>query len=211
VESAYLFVNDKSRFNLLAATDVVPLGLDFLYSTTADNSILREEYLYLIPPIINNVPEFAFWTNVTNIPGLTITTFGKGTAMFFPWAIVKLYYLYGAPVYKLLLQQVISDVLGPLYIMTNAPASVELTVYMQQLANKKHLIVHLLNACGLQSMPLTEIIPVANITVSFLDNGMLAGNVQVISKDTAVTVTKNAGYTHVTVAVVSQFAAFILD
>jgi hypothetical protein len=160
---SYLRIQDKGLLPGFGLTDVVPLDDVLVATLPVDPSGDQVTDLCLIPPVANHTPEFAFWEEETDTPGLVISPFGRGEAAYLPWQIGKLYHLAGAPEYRQLMVDLVERVVPPM-ATTDAPSSVELTLHYVR-ADSRHAIVHLLNATGRQGKPLTEVVPVHAISV----------------------------------------------
>ena len=73
---------DKESFPSFTDTDVVPVGELMVYN---EISAEAERYLKLIPPHSYGPPERCYFTEVTQIPGVTRYSYGKGFSVYIPW------------------------------------------------------------------------------------------------------------------------------
>jgi len=160
---AYLRILNKGLLPGFEQTDLLSLAETFLLTTASDKAIPQVTDLHLIPPVRNNTPEYACWEEESDIPGLVLSPFGLGEAAYLPWQVGKLYHQLGVPEYRQLVLDLVGRVVSPL-ITTDAPSSVELTLHYLG-GNHGHALVHLLNATGRQSKPLTEVVILHNISV----------------------------------------------
>jgi len=76
------------RSSKLDALDIVYLDSDFLECEATGTT---EGLLGYIPPAMFGPPERCYYTEVTDIPGLFYSKYGKGSAAFFPWKIGQHY------------------------------------------------------------------------------------------------------------------------
>jgi hypothetical protein len=160
---SYLRLHNKELLSGLELTDLLPLDGALLVTTSLDDGVQQLQDLTFIPPVENNTPEYSYWDDETTMPGLTISQFGQGQAAFLPWEMGYLYHLRGVPEYKQVLLNLLARWTRPL-LSTNAPGSVEVTMHHPR-GKPERAIVHLLNATGWQSKPLTEVIPLHDIEV----------------------------------------------
>ena len=160
---AYLRILDKGLLVGFEDTDLLPLQGGFLLTSASGGAAPQVADLYLVPPIDNNTPEYAYWEKESNIPGLVLSAFGLGEVAYLPWEVGRLYHQLGVSEYKRVVLDLVRRFVRPL-IATDAPGSVEVVLHYLK-GDPRHALVHLLNATGLQSKPLTEIIPVRDISV----------------------------------------------
>lgn len=73
---------DKDIFSSYRDTDVIPVGDSFIFTKVKKEA---EKYLKLIPPHKYGPPERCYYTEVTDIPGVTRNPYGKGFAVYIPW------------------------------------------------------------------------------------------------------------------------------
>ncbi len=73
---------DKESFTSFANTDVVPVGEQMVYN---EISAEAERYLKLVPPHSYGPPERCYFTEITQIPGVTRYPYGKGFSVYIPW------------------------------------------------------------------------------------------------------------------------------
>lgn len=82
--SAMLLVEDKDKkiFSSYEDTDVIPIGDSFIFIETVNGA---ETYFKLIPPHPYGPPERCYFTEITEIPGLTRFSYGDGYSISIPW------------------------------------------------------------------------------------------------------------------------------
>lgn len=82
--SAMFLVEEKDKpvFPSYQDVDVIPIGE---HMVSADIVRTAERYLKLIPPHKYGPPERCYYTEVTEIPGVTRNHYGKGFAVYIPW------------------------------------------------------------------------------------------------------------------------------
>ena len=160
---AYLRILDKEMLTGFEETDLLALSGSFWSTAPASDAPQQLIGLHLIPPVRNNTPEYAYWEEESEAPGLVLSPFGLGEVAYLPWEVGRLYHQLGAPEYRQVILDLVERVVSPL-ATTNAPSSVELTLHYLG-GDPGHALVHLLNATGRQSKPLTEVIPLHDVTV----------------------------------------------
>lgn len=159
---SYLLIQDKNLFKSFADVDLMALNGELICVQIEDPDATVYAGFPTTPLVKNNTPEFAYWEGTGEEKGLVITRYGKGRVVYLPWSIGKLYHLQGVPEYSLAVADLIDFLNGDREVRTNAPASVEASLAR----GEKGLLLHLLNATGLQSKPQTEVIPLYDITLS---------------------------------------------
>jgi hypothetical protein len=80
---------DKEIFKSFAVVDIAYFGEMFIFASYNDKI---SKYMKLIPPQCFGPPERCYHTQVTEIPGITVNSFGKGKGIHIPWLPGKLYY-----------------------------------------------------------------------------------------------------------------------
>jgi hypothetical protein len=160
---SYLRIMDKDLLQGFEETDLIALAEILLETESLDASGQQITDLHLIPPVRNNTPEFAYWEEELPVPGLIIASHGQGEVDYLPWQIGKFYHLFGVPEYKKIIDILVRRWVPPL-TTTDAPGSVEITLHHVK-GDRHHALVHLLNATGWQSKPLTEVIPLTDIVL----------------------------------------------
>jgi len=160
---SYLRIMDKSLLRGFEETDLIALDGILLETEPLEASPQQITDLHLIPPVRNNTPEFAYWEEELSVPGLILASHGEGNVAYLPWQIGKFYHLFGVPEYKKIINRLVRRWMPPL-VTTDAPGSVEVTCHYVE-GDPQHALVHLLNATGWQSKPLTEVIPLMDITL----------------------------------------------
>ncbi|MGM0400389.1 MAG: beta-galactosidase trimerization domain-containing protein [Chloroflexota bacterium] len=160
---SYLRIMDKDLLRGFEETDLIALDGILLETEPLETPLQQVTDLHLIPPVRNNTPEFAYWEEELSVPGLVIASHGEGNVAYLPWEIGKFYHLFGVPEYKKIINLLVRHWASPL-TTTDAPGSVEVTLYHVQ-GDRRHALVHLLNATGRQSKPLTETIPLTDIAL----------------------------------------------
>jgi len=160
---SYLRRLNKELLPGLSLTDLVPLDGDILSTAATADSTSVVQDLTFVPFAGNNIAEYAYWQDETTIPGLTVSPFGRGGAALLPWEIGRLYYAHGVPECRQVLLDLLARWTEPL-VRTNAPGSVEVTLYYPR-GEPGRALVHLLNSTGWQSKPLSEVIPLWQLDI----------------------------------------------
>lgn len=159
----HLRIVDGGLLPGFSQTDLLAMNEAFWVTAPMDNAASQITDLYLIPPVQGNTPEHACCEEETRTPGLVLNPCGSGEAAYLPWAVGKLYHLYGVPEYKRLIVGLVRRWVAPL-LTTDAPGSVEVTLYHAR-GDRNRALVHFLNATGWQSKPLTQVIPLRDVSV----------------------------------------------
>ncbi len=73
---------DKESFPSFYDTDVIPVGEHLVYNEISNEA---ESYLKLIPPHSYGPPERCYFTEITQIPGVTKYHYEKGFSVYIPW------------------------------------------------------------------------------------------------------------------------------
>ena len=79
---------DKKVFAAFTDCEVVCFGERYHYCTYEDTV---HAYMRLIPPHPYGPPERCFYSQVTDLPGITANDYGRGKGVYIPWDIGKLY------------------------------------------------------------------------------------------------------------------------
>ncbi|MBD2844364.1 beta-galactosidase trimerization domain-containing protein [Paenibacillus sp. IB182496] len=161
--------------------------------------------LYGIPAVRNTTPEFAYWTDTTDVPGLIRRRWGAGTSTYLPWAIDRLYHTSGVPEYRALIGHLVRSVTGTPLLRTDAPAGV------QGLIGKRAAggyLVHLLNGVGTPGKPLTETVPLGELTVEVRGE---AAKARSLLHGTAYRVERSAAYSRIRVPALELFDAIVVE
>ncbi len=164
VTGGYYRVRDPQLVDCFPLTDVIGADEELLLTATRPGCSARED-LTLIPPVTNNTPEFAFWTEETHEPGLIVRDYGQGSVTYVPWQVGRLYSLYGVPEFAALITWAVRRHLPPPPVATNAPSCVEMVVMRQTGSGK--LLVHLLNGATRESKPPTEPVELTGLRLTF--------------------------------------------
>jgi hypothetical protein len=84
--------SEQQKFPSLPETKVIYFGDEYIYVQYDEKA---EKYLRLIPPHMFGPPEQCYYTQVTDLPGFTVNSYGKGKAIHIPWLPGKVYHLEG--------------------------------------------------------------------------------------------------------------------
>lgn len=201
-QGSYWRIADRNLLPGLEATDLIALGDMFWIVEPVDAARGPLVGLRWIPPVRNNTPEYAYWEEETHIPGLVLSSFGWGEAAYLPWQVGKLYHLWGVPEYRRLILDLVRRWVPPL-VTTNAPGSVEITLHHPR-GDRSRALVHLLNATGWQSKPLTQVIALRDIAVWVRGDYVAARDLQ---SDAELPLAKEGDGVSFTVSRLDTFAA----
>ncbi len=139
----YWRVRDRGMFPSLSNTNLL-----FLDGEYAEMAPLGKPLLTLIPPSMFGPPEKVFTDKVeTDVPGVFLTSYGKGRLAWIPWDAAGLYYRHSSEAHAGLMADVV-DYLLPRgrQLRTNAHPLVEITVMRQP--SRKRTLVHFVNLSG---------------------------------------------------------------
>ncbi len=164
---SYLMIGDRRLLKSFGEVDLIALNGELLCVEPVDAKAEWRRDLAATPAVKNNTPEFAYWEGTTEEYGLHITRHGDGRVVYLPWSIGKLYHVQGVPEYCHLIADLIDELNGEREVLTNVPSTVEVSLTEVE----KGLVVHLLNATGHISKPLTEVIPVHDIELKIRTPG----------------------------------------
>ncbi|MGQ0570539.1 MAG: beta-galactosidase trimerization domain-containing protein [Armatimonadota bacterium] len=224
MQGTYLLVKDHRLLGpAFRDTDLVGLGLErpyggfgpFLPQVDVDIPGGEGEFiftegsgqvtdLHLSNPVTNNVPEFSYWEGEIGTPGLTINQFGKGTAVYLPWGVGRLYHLFGVIECRGLIGRLVERALGRLPLLTDAPASVE-TVLSR---NGPQAVLHLINSTGIESKPLLEVTPVGPIALRVRGSATAA---RALVGERPITVARDGDYAQFAIPLLQAFEVVVLE
>jgi len=204
-EGGYLRILDRDLLPSLGNSDLLGVSGGLVVTAPLDNAGSQVTDLHLTPAGGNDAPEFAYSEQETDIPGLVLASFGAGEAAYLPWQVGRLYQDQGTPQYRRLILDLVRRWVAPL-AATDAPGSVELTVHHPR-GDGSRCLIHLLNATGLQGKPLTEPVPVHDISV-WVRGPYVAARDLVAGRE--VPLTTEAGGVSFTMARLEGFAAIEL-
>ncbi|MGH2356047.1 MAG: hypothetical protein ACRDJN_30945, partial [Chloroflexota bacterium] len=188
---AYLRVRDAAAARLprLTAAGVLALNGPFVYTrrtgAVSDRPDPADDYLYLIPPVVNNTPEFAFWRpeDETTVPGLLRSRHGEGAVVWLPWLAGEAYWLLRHAPNGFLLGDLVGGLLGTPQIETDAPPSVQMTLQRQRGAHDERYVLHLINGTGRESRALEQVIPLGAIRLRVATPGVKRARSLVMGQD----------------------------
>ncbi len=83
---------DKEILTSYKDTDVIPVGEIMVYNKISPDA---EQYLKLIPPHKYGPPERCYFTEITELPGMTRYHYGQGYSVYIPWLPGSFYNLGG--------------------------------------------------------------------------------------------------------------------
>ena len=159
----YLRILDRELLAGFEHSDLLGLRGTFLVTGPLDSAGPQITDLHLTPPTADNAAEQANREQESDAPGLVLTRYGAGEAAYLPWQVGKLYHLHGTPECRQVIVDLVRRWVPPL-ATTDAPGSVEMTVHHPR-GDRNRCLVHLLNATAWQGRPLTEIIPVHDVSL----------------------------------------------
>lgn len=164
---SYLVIHHRETLKSFHDVDLIALNGELLRVEPADPNTVLLKDLAATPIVKNNTPEFAYWSGSTEEHGLYVTRYEQGRVAYLPWSVGKLYHTQGVPEYRHLIADLIDYLNGEREVLTDAPSSVEVSLT----EGEAGLVVHLLNATGSISKPLTEVTPIHNIHIKIRTTG----------------------------------------
>ncbi|MHB0856769.1 MAG: family 10 glycosylhydrolase [Anaerolineae bacterium] len=196
-DTGYLRVCDKALLEGFQETDILALAGSFLFTQPLEGASAEGEVsaapsaageqvvdLAFIPPVPNNAPEYAYWVQESDAPGLVLNRFGAGEVAYLPWEPGRLYYRAGTPEVRQVVLALVKRWVSP-EVTTGAPASVELSLHHVR-GDRNRALVQLVNGTGRQGKPLTEVIPLHDVPV-WVRGPWVAAHELVTGQDLALT------------------------
>jgi hypothetical protein len=145
---------DKEVFRSYQNTDVIPVGEHMVY---AEVNSTAERYLKLIPPHMYGPPERCYYTEITEIPGVTKNEYGKGYAVYIPWLPGTFYNLGGHSNPFLFMQDALQQLCGISSIAKNLSPMVEVSLSER---NNGEWFVQLVNNSGSFGLSFFDPVPI---------------------------------------------------
>jgi hypothetical protein len=149
---------DKKDFPSFPQTDVIAFGDRFVF---ADISPKAQRYFGLIPPHPFGPPERCFYTQQTDIPGVTRFPYGKGYGVYLPWLAGTLFCREGYENTAGVMRDVLQSLAG---LPSAAPALTPM-VEVTAAGTEDRLVVQLVNNSGHFGTSYYPPIPVEGIEV----------------------------------------------
>ena len=168
--STYLKVSahDKRRFGEKAFQDftIMMMYSDFLKCTPSGNA--SEGLLKLLPETMFGPPEKCYFTadEITDVPGVIVSVFGKGSSVFVPWKLGAQYHAKGNYMHRALFMGALQRVLEVDPIITTDASSL---VEMSHMANRNGAFewIGMINHAGQVGGSYREPVPVHDIFIRF--------------------------------------------
>ncbi|WP_274651295.1 beta-galactosidase trimerization domain-containing protein [Paenibacillus humicola] len=141
--SACFKLNDKTGLTRFPVTDLAYLDGSYIYADYEDTA---EKQLQLIPPHMFGPPERCYYTQITDHPGFTINSYGKGKGIFIPWQPGALFHRQGHTNTIDLMADLLEHAAGLQPIGGNLSPMVEATVFAKEDGSSE--LLQLVNASG---------------------------------------------------------------
>lgn len=156
--SSVFLVNDgeKGVFSHCAKAPYIPFGEELLMAEFEEGT---QKYLSLIPEHPFGPPERCYYTEVTEHPGVTVHSYGKGRGVYIPWLVGTFYYNEGFQNTLNLMQDVLYHLCDVAQIAPGLTPMVEVCLGRKE----GKTIVQLVNASGCFSNSFFDPIPVCDI------------------------------------------------
>jgi len=133
---------EKAVFTSYKETDVIAVGEHFIFNEFNSNI---KPFFKLIPPHLYGPPEKCYFIKVTDIPGLTVQEYGKGSSIYIPWLPGAFYANEGHSNTFLLMKDVLLNMCNLHPISSNANPMVEMSLSEKPNGD---LFVQLVNGSG---------------------------------------------------------------
>jgi len=168
-KSTYLTITDTDKSALgkkeFEDIDLMMMYADFLECSVKDNA---RGYLKLLPATKFGPPEKSYFADaeITNFPGIFSNEFGKGKAVYIPWAIGAQYHFKGHYAHKTLFVAALKNLLQlNQSLVTNASPLIEMT----WMANRNGAFewIGMLNHSGQIGASLLEPVDIHNTNIRF--------------------------------------------
>jgi len=161
MRSSYFKMDEKNGFERFLVTDLVYMDGNYVFSEY-ESSV--KKYMKLVPPHMYGPPERCYYTVVTELPGITVNSFGKGKGVFIPWEPGKQYYKQGYLNTINLVADLLENILKIKRVEGNLSPMVEATVFERR--DGSFQLLHLVNNSGHFGVTYFAPVPMADLTVT---------------------------------------------
>jgi hypothetical protein len=151
--------DDKKTFPEFTDSELIAIGPKFVF---ADLKPAAQGWMRLIPPHHIGPPERCYYTQVTDIPGISRNPFGKGSGIFIPWLPGDFFCEGGYENTMLFMQGVLFGLCGLTNIAPDLSPQVEVTVAEKAGAT----LVQLVNTSGHFGSSFYKPLPIREARVS---------------------------------------------
>ena len=141
-------------------SDLVFVDGPYLEAAYADSVAPR---FRLVPPHNYGPPEHCYFTEISDLPGLTVNTYGQGRAIYIPWSPGALYHRQGYANTAAFAADVRGPIAGLQAVAGNLPPMVEVTLYQQ--AGGAHRLLHLVNGSGHFGVSFFDPVPLRDLEI----------------------------------------------
>ncbi len=153
---------DKTKLRGFEKLNIVYLSGEVLECETNEGT---ENYFGLIPSSMFGPPEKAYYTNITDIPGMIFNQYGEGSCVYLPWHVGQHYEKVGNHAHSMVICSAINDLLQIDHSLeTSATPLVELTLHHQSSHNR--YLISAVNLSGQLGTMFHKPLPISNITIS---------------------------------------------
>jgi hypothetical protein len=194
---------DKEVFAGFTDGDLVAVGSAFVF---ADIKPAAQRFAALIPPHHIGPPERCYYTQVTDIPGVTKNPFGKGAGVFIPWLPGELFCEGGYDNTMLFMRGVLFGLCGLSSAAPGLPPQAEVAVAEKPGAT----VVQLVNASGHFGTSFYRPLPIHNAGVSLPLAKAPSGARSLFKKGNA-SYTYENGMLNLTVGLLEEYEAVVID
>lgn len=164
--SSMFFVADKDKkvFTSYVDTDVIPVGDKMVFVESKEDA---KKYLKLIPPHMYGPPERCYFTEITDTPGVTQYSYGKGESIYIPWLPGAFYNQGGHSNTFCFMKDILTNMCQVKSIGEDLNPMVELSLSEKENGD---LFVQFVNNSGCFSLSFFEPTPIYNCKVSIPSN-----------------------------------------
>lgn len=124
-----------------------------------------KKYFHLIPEHPFGPPERCYYTKVSDIPGVTVYSWGQGQGIYIPWLVGSFYYKEGYQNTLLVMQDILFTICGIENPAPELTPMVELTLYQKD----RQYVLQLVNNSGCFANSYFPPLPIRDINLVFKD------------------------------------------
>jgi hypothetical protein len=193
---------DKKVFREFTCSELVAFGAKFVF---ADLNPAAERWMAMIPPHNFGPPERCYYTQITDIPGVSRNSFGKGYGVFIPWLPGDFFCEGGYENTLLFMRGVLFGLCGLKNAAPELSPQVEVTA-----AEKSGLsVVQLVNTSGHFGTSFYKPLPIRDLRVSVPLPGEPA-SVKSLYKPENVSYSYQDGMLNLTVGTLEEYEALVI-
>ena len=193
---------DKKTFREFTNSELIAVGSKFVFAKLKPEA---KGWMSFIPPHPFGPPERCYYTQVTDIPGITRNPYGKGAGVFIPWLPGEFFCEGGYDNTMLFMQGVLFGICGLVNTAPELSPQVEVTV-----AEKAGVtMVQLVNTSGHFGTSFYKHLPIREAAVS-IPMPKAPAAVRTLYKKDNVSFTYDKGKLNLTVKVLEEYEGIII-